>query len=49
MKAALNNVGSFFKQDARNVNDQIQNLSKNIRSEQIKYRKFDNYHKKTAY
>jgi hypothetical protein len=48
MKATLNNVGHFFKKDAKNVNEQIQSLSKNIKSEQIKYRKFDNYHRNVA-
>jgi len=45
MKATLKNVGAFIKNDARQVNEQISSLSKNIKSEQVKYRKFVNYSK----
>ena len=45
MKATLKNVGGFIKNDAKQVNEQISSLSKNIKSEQVKYRKFDNYSK----
>lgn len=48
MKATLKNVGAFFKNDAKQVNEQISSLSKNIKSEQVKYRKFDNYSKGAA-
>jgi len=43
MKTELVNASNIYRKDVGNVKDQIQDLSKNIRSEQIKYRKFDNF------
>eukprot|EP00347_Sterkiella_histriomuscorum_P009317 403341667 len=46
MKSVLKNAQNIYRNDVSNVNCQIADISKGIKSEQIKYKKFDNYAKK---
>lgn len=43
MKSVLRSAESKYRHDVKHVNSQIADISKNIKSEQIKYKKFDNY------
>eukprot|EP00347_Sterkiella_histriomuscorum_P000931 403373976 len=46
MKSVLKNAQNVYRNDVSNVNCQIADISKGIKSEQIKYKKFDNYARK---
>eukprot|EP00347_Sterkiella_histriomuscorum_P003308 403364782 len=46
MKDDIKYASSNYKKHVRNVNEKLQDISKDIRAEQIKYRKFDNYTRK---
>lgn len=49
IKTNLQQVSKTYHNDVNSVNSKISNIAKDIRSEQIRYRKFDNYLRKVSY